>query len=78
MTRVELKKKLINRIHSLENQLLLEEMCRIVGIPIEEEDVYYLSEEQLRAVEEAEKQYERGEYLTEEEANKEIDEWLGK
>lgn len=78
MEGVELKRKLIQRINSLENKVLLEEMCRMVGIPIEGDDIYYLSEEQLKAVEEAQKQYENGQYLTDEEADKEINEWLGK
>lgn len=77
MKTVELKKKLIKKINTLENQMLLEEICRVVGIPIEDDDIYYLSEEQLKAVEEAERQYENGQFLTNEEADKEIKEWLG-
>lgn len=78
MTQVELKKKLINKIHSLDNQLILEEICRIVGIPIEGEDIYYFTEEELRAVEEAEQEYDRGEFISGEEADKIIREWLEK
>ena len=35
-----------------------------------------MSDEQLKAVEEAEQQYMRGEYVTNEELEKEIEEWL--
>ena len=62
----------------MDNQLLLEEICRIVGIKIEGEDVYHFSEEELKAVEEAEQEYKRGEFISGEEADKIIREWLEK
>jgi predicted transcriptional regulator len=40
------------------------------------EDIFELSEEQLNAVEEGQLQYKNGEILTEEQANKDIEEWL--
>lgn len=48
----------------------------MVGIDNEEEEIYHLSDEQLKAVEEAQEQYRRGEYVTNEELEKEIEEWL--
>ena len=38
--------------------------------------VYKLNENQISEVNEAMAQYNRGEYLTDEEADKELDEWL--
>jgi hypothetical protein len=78
MTAVELKKKLIKRINRIEDELLLQEMSRLAGVDDEESDVYFFTEEESRAIEEAREAYVRGEFLTDEEANKEVDEWLGK
>jgi predicted transcriptional regulator len=78
MTTIELKKKLIKRINRIEDELLLEEMSRLAGIGDEESDIYYFTEEESKEIEEARQAYARGEFLTEEEANKEVDEWLGK
>ena len=77
MTTVELKKKLIRKINTLENSMLLEEMSRLAGIEDDETSIYFLSEEQKNAVEQAQTQYLKGEFLTNKEVNKEIDEWLG-
>jgi DICT domain-containing protein len=76
MTTLELKKKLIKRINSLDDDMLLQEISRLAGIGDEESDIYYFTKEEWEAVEEARKQYARGEYLSNEEANKLFDEWL--
>jgi DICT domain-containing protein len=77
MTTIEFKKKLIKQINNIEDELLLQEMSRLADIGDKESDIYYFTKEERDAVEEARKQYARGEYLSNEEANKEIDEWLG-
>ncbi len=77
MTTIELKKKLIRKINSLENSMLLEEMSRLAGIEDEETTIYSLSEEQKESVEQAQSQYIKGEFLSNKDANKEIDEWIG-
>jgi len=78
MTTVELKKKLIKRINKIEDELLLQDISRLIDIDEDESDIYYFTEEENSAIEEARQAYARGECLTEEEANKEVDEWLGK
>lgn len=78
MTTLELKRKLIKRINNIDDELLLQEMSRLAGINEQESDIYYFTEEESRAIEEARESYARGEFLTNEEANKEVDEWLGK
>ncbi len=78
MTVTELKKRLIGKISLLENNELLEEMYRLIANEETDISIYELSEEQLKAVEEGQHQYKNGEFLTEEQANKDIEEWLGK
>lgn len=77
MTTIELKKKLIKQINNIEDELLLQEMSRLIDIQEDESDIYYFTKEERDAVEEARKQYARGEYLSNEEANKLFDEWSG-
>lgn len=78
MTAKELKKRLIHQIDISENNELLEEMYRLIANEETDASVYELSEEQLKAVEEGQLQYKKGEFLTEEQADKDIEEWLGK
>lgn len=77
MTTLELKKKLIKRINNIEDELLLQEVSRLIDTVDDVSDIYYFTEEESRAIEEARESYKRGEFLTDEEANKEVDEWLG-
>jgi uncharacterized protein YktB (UPF0637 family) len=78
MTTKELKKKLILRIDQSINNELLEEMYRLIANEETDFSVYELSEEQLKAVQEGQLQYKNGEFLTGEQADKDIEEWLGK
>ncbi len=78
MTAKELKKKLIHKIDLSENNELLEEMYRLIANEDTDINVYELSEEQIISVEDSQLQYKNGEFLTEEQANKDIEEWLGK
>ncbi|MBL7968018.1 MAG: hypothetical protein JNK09_13540 [Prolixibacteraceae bacterium] len=78
MTAKELKKKLIHKIDISENNELLEEMYRLIANEEADTNIYDLSEQQLKAVEEGQLQYRNGEFLTEEQADKDIEEWLGK
>lgn len=76
MSGAELKKRLIERIQKIDDVNLLGEAFRLLQPKSEDIDVYRLSEEQRAAVNEAREQYARGEFLTDDEVNKNIDEWL--
>ena len=78
MTVFELKKRLITRINLTDNNKLLEEMIRLIENEETDLTVYELSRQQKNTIEEAQDQYKKGENLTNEQANNEIDEWLGK
>ncbi len=73
----ELKKKLIAKINLTDNNEILESMMKILEIH-NEEDVYVLNEAQLAAIEEAREDYRNGRFLTNDEANAEIEKWLKK
>jgi len=78
MTEMELKKRLIGKINQTNNNEILEEVYRLLCNEEADNSVYELSAEQRNAVDEAQKQYKNGQFLTNEQANKAIDEWLDK
>lgn len=78
MTSQELKDKLISKIRQIQNDELLEEMFRLVTTEEADLNVYELSEDQLNAVEEAQKQFKNGQFLSGNQADNEIEKWLGK
>ncbi len=78
MSTTELRKLLIEKIQLTDYNRLLEEASRLLDVEIEEPDVYILNDKQKEAIAEGKKQIINGEYLTDEQSNKEIDEWLSK
>ncbi len=78
MSTIELQNLLIEKIKLTDDDKLLEEASRLLEAGIEESDVYILNDEQKEAIEQGRKQISKGEYLTDAESNKEIDEWLSK
>ena len=78
MSTIELRKLLIEKIQLTDDDKLLEEAFRLLEVEIEESDVYILNDKQKEAIDEGRKQIINGEYLTDEESNKEMDEWLSK
>ena len=80
MSTKELKDKIIEEIGKTENEFLLEEAYRLLHLEASDNDteIYTLSNDQKEAVTEARNQFKNGQFLTNEEANKGIDEWLKK
>ena len=73
---VDLKQQLIDKIQLTTDKVKLEEIYRLLEIDFDEQEVYMLSAEQKSAVGEAQKQIENGEFISDEDANKEVEEWL--
>lgn len=79
MSTAELRKKLIEQIQTTTDEHLLLEATRLLEIQLTEiETPFQLSEEMNLAIDEAKDQIKNGDCLNHKEANKEIDEWLGK
>ncbi len=78
MSTVELKKLLIDKIQNIENEKLLQEAFRLLELEIEDIELYKLNDNQNKAIEEARQQIKYGQFLTDEQANKEVEEWLSK
>jgi len=79
MQTTELKALLIDKINKIEDKNLLMEATRLISIeiPTDEED-FVFSEVQTVKVLHGLKQIDKGEYLTSDAANEEIEEWLKK
>ncbi|MFN7705260.1 MAG: hypothetical protein ACK5OS_11610 [Chryseotalea sp.] len=78
MSTAELQRRLIDKIQKTNDVKILEEANRFFDITIDEQETYHLNDEQLSSIEEAQKQILNNQFLTNDQANKEIDEWLKK
>jgi hypothetical protein len=74
MSALELKSKLIDRIQTTEDERILEEVFRLLGIESENIEVYKLNEQQTQAIREAREQIKNGQFMSTEDVDKEIDE----
>ena len=79
MSTSELREKLIEKIQSTSDENILLEATRLLDIQLSEiETPFNLTPEMNLAIDEAKEQIKNGEFLSHEDANKEIDEWLEK
>ena len=78
MSDVELKKRLIKRIERSKDSALLREAYRLMGTDAADLEPYKLTKEQQVSINKGKKDVKAGRTLTEREANKAVDEWLGK
>jgi hypothetical protein len=78
MSTVELRKRLIDKIRKTRDKRILEEAYRLLESENEDREIYQLNDEQKNAIHEAREQLKNGQFRTEEQADKEIDEWLNK
>lgn len=73
----KLQEILIQKISSTTDERILQEVNRLLETG-GDEDIYQLTSEQIAGIEESREQIKNGQYLTNEEASKEIQEWLTK
>jgi hypothetical protein len=80
MSTVELKERLIDKISHTVNENILAEVNRLLEIETESEadDIFIFNEREKNKIEEARLQIKNGDFLTHDESNKEIEEWLEK
>lgn len=77
MSPVELKDRLIDKIRGIKDPELLEEISHLLEMQ-EPDSLYPLNEEQKNTVKEAREQIQNKQSLSNDQANKDIDEWLSK
>jgi hypothetical protein len=72
-----LKDKLINKIKEIDDPVILEEVSNLFELQ-EPETIYHTNDQQKKAIEEAKEQIKNKQTLTDDQAGKDIDEWLNK
>jgi len=78
MSTIELKKQLIDKIQKTDNDYMLQEAYRLLELETDDIEMYKLNEGQKALIENARQQIKNGQSLTNEQADKEVDEWLNK
>lgn len=73
-----MKQELIEKINSTKDKGILEEIYRILEIGYQEVDVVSLTDDQKESIDHGIKDMEAGKYISNEEANNEIEKWLKK
>ncbi|HMQ80252.1 MAG TPA: hypothetical protein PKE39_14070 [Ignavibacteria bacterium] len=76
MTTAELKKSIVREVQAVSDEKMLELI--LIALENINSPMPVLEEWQQREIEESEKQFERGEFVTKEEADKKILQWLKK
>ena len=78
MSSAELKLRIINKVSSINDELILQEIYRLINIESDMDSIYKLSEEEKKAVEMGLKDLKEGRVYTSEQADNMIKEWLRK
>ena len=78
MSDAEIKKRLMARIARSRNTALLREAYRLLGTDAIDLEPYKLTREQQASVNRGKRDIKAGRILSERDANKAVDEWLGK
>ena len=77
MATTDLKEKLIERIRRTEDLQLLEEISRLLELQ-EPDRIYHVNDQQRKNISEAKEQIQNNQSISNENANKDIHEWLNK
>ena len=77
MSTAEIKQHVIERIQSLEDDNILQEIENLLAF-YDDDEVIVFTDEQKARIEQGLKDYENGDYISNEQANKEAEEWLRK
>ena len=78
MTTIEMKNQVIRKINQLTDTELLMDVYKLLNDNLVDSEIYRLSDNHKVAIDTAINQINNGDFLTSEQANKEIDEWLNK
>ncbi len=76
MSTVELKQRLITQIQAIEKVEILEDVSRLLEVDIPDQKIIYLNDEQKQIISEARAQINQGIFFSNEDVEKETEEWL--
>lgn len=78
MSAIELRERLIEKIRKTTDENILEEAYRLLSLESNDTDIYKLTNGQKAEIESSKSDIKLGQFLTNDQANKEMDEWLNK
>ena len=78
MSNQELKKRVVERLRTFEDDIILDEIYRLLQITEVENETHLFADAQMKLLDKRDSEIENGIFLTEEEADKEAEEWLKK
>lgn len=70
------KKELLNRIKSIDNKDILDEIYRLLEVNFEDDSIYHLNEQQKTEIDQARNEIKQGKGIESNQADRDIDEWL--
>lgn len=76
MSVAKIKSNIINEISTIDDLKKLEDLTEFLGIDMTKKEVYVFSEEQLKIVNESIAQYKAGNFMSDEEAEKDLQKWF--
>lgn len=78
MSTQELKKQVVEKLKTFDDDVILDEIYRLLQISTKDNEIYSFTDTQMSILNERDSQIDQGIFLTEEEADKEAEEWLEK
>lgn len=78
MTTLELKSKVIDKVNTITDNDLLKDLIKLIENNSDDADIYRLSDNHKMTIGIAIEQIKKGDFISNQQANKEIDEWLSR
>jgi len=78
MSTQELKEQVFMKLKTFEDEVILDEILRLLQITEVENETYLFTNAQMKLLDKRDSEIDNGNFLTEEEADKEAEEWLKK
>jgi len=76
MTVAEIKKEIMNQIQVVDDEVILEEVNRILHIPARNKDIFTFNEDQLKELTRRAKNVEDRNFITDEQSEEDLEKWL--
>ena len=78
MSTQELKRQVIEKLETFDDDIILDEIYRLLQISKSDIDMHTFSDSQMNILNSRDSEIDKGIFLTEEQADKEAEEWLEK
>lgn len=76
MTVIEIKKEIMNQILLVDDEFILEEVNRILHIPLDKKNVFAFTEDQMEILTDRVSKVDNGNFISDEQSELDLDQWL--